>query len=138
MFDLPNVAPSANAAANEAGLAERIRAVGGDFFKSVPEGDLYLLKYILHDWSDEECLTILRNCREAAKPAARIAVVEQLLEPETGSPFTPLMDLNMLVMLSGRERTLDEYQNLFSSAGFGQISITRTHSPMTILAADAI
>ena len=138
VFDLPNVVPSASSAANEAGLAKRVRAVGGDFFESVPEGDLYLLKYILHDWGDAECLTILRNCRRAAKPGARLAVVEQLLEPGTGSPFTPLMDLNMLVMLTGRERTLEEYQGLFSDSGFGQISITRTRSPMMILTAEAV
>ena len=73
-----------------------------------------------------------------AKPGARLAVVEQLLEPGTGSPFTPLMDLNMLVMLTGRERTLEEYQGLFSDSGFGQISITRTRSPMMILTAEAV
>jgi O-methyltransferase domain len=138
VFDLPNVVPSASSAANEAGLAKRVRVVGGDFFESVPEGDLYLLKYILHDWGDAGCLTILRNCRRAAKPGARLAVVEQLLEPGTGSPFTPLMDLNMLVMLTGRERTLEEYQRLFSDSGFGQISITRTRSPMMILTAEAV
>jgi hypothetical protein len=138
VFDLPNVAPSASSAANEAGLAKRAKAVGGAFFESVPEGDLYLLKYILHDWGDEECLAILRNCRRAAKPGARLSVVEQLLEPGTGSPFTPLMDLNMLVMLTGRERTLEQHQRLFSDSGFGHISITRTDSPMMILTADAV
>jgi O-methyltransferase domain len=138
IFDLPMVIPSATAAASEAGLAKRAKAIGGDFFESVPEGDLYLLKYILHDWGDEECLTILRNCRRAAKPGARLVVVEQLLEPGTGSPYTPLGDLNMLVMLTGRERTLEEYQRLFSESGFGQISMTRTESPMVILAADTV
>jgi hypothetical protein len=100
--------------------------------------DLYLRKYILHDWSDDECLTILRNCRRAAKPSAGLAVAEQLREPGTGSPFTPLMDLNMLVMLTGREHTLGEYRDLFSNAGLGQISITRTNLPMMILTADAV
>ncbi|WP_456664509.1 methyltransferase [Bradyrhizobium sp. LB13.1] len=138
VFDLPNVVTSATFAANEAGLAKRVRVVGGDFFESVPEGDLYLLKYILHDWGDEECLTILRNCRRAAKAGARLAVVEQLLEPGTRSLFTPLMDLNMLVMVTGRERTLEEYQRLLSESGFGQISITRTDSPMMVLTAEAV
>jgi hypothetical protein len=138
VYDLPDVVPRASSAAEEAGLAKRAKALGGSFFESVPEGDLYLLKYILHDWGDEECLTILRNCRRAAKPGARLAVVEQVLEPGTGSPYTPLMDLNMLVMVTGRERTLAEYQKLFSESGFGQISMTRTESPMMILTADAV
>ncbi|WP_424628655.1 methyltransferase [Bradyrhizobium sp. SYSU BS000235] len=138
VYDLPDVVPRASSAAEEAGLAKRAKAVGGSFFESVPEGDLYLLKYILHDWGDEECLTILRNCRRAAKPGARLAVVEQVLEPGTGSPLTPLMDINMLIMQTGRERTLEEYQKLFSECGFGQISMTRTESPLMILTADAV
>ena len=137
VFDLPNVVESANPAEIPE-LANRIQFAGGDFLQQVPAGDLYLLKWILHNWSDDDCLTILRNCRRAALPGARLVVVEQLLEPEASSPFTPLMDLNMLVMLTGRERTLPEYQKLFSEAGFGSIEVTRTNSPMMLLTADAV
>ena len=83
-------------------------------------------------------MAILRNCRRAAKPGARLSVVEQLLEPELDLLFTPLMDPNMLVMLTGRERTLEEYQRLFSDTGFGHIAITSTDSPMMILTAGAV
>jgi hypothetical protein len=135
--DLPNVVEGADPAGKPE-LANRIQFAGGDFLQQVPAGDLYLLKWILHDWSDEDCLTILRNCRRAALPGARLVVVEQLLEPEASSPFAPLMDLNMLVMLTGRERTLPEYQKLFSEASFGSIEVTRTNSPMMLLTADAV
>jgi hypothetical protein len=135
VFDLPNVAPSATRAAHQAGLAERVEVIAGDFFDHVPEGDLYLLKYILHDWDDESCVRILRNCRHAARPNARIAVIEQLLD---ANAFTPLMDLNMMVMLTGRERTLDEYGALLAEAGFGKATVTRTNTLMVILTATAV
>ena len=72
VFDLPNVTPSAVTAAQEAGLGDRVEAVAGNFFESVPEGDLYLLKYILHDWDDASCVTILRN---AVDPCGRAGVL---------------------------------------------------------------
>jgi hypothetical protein len=74
VFDLPNVVPSATLAAQHARLGERVEVIAGDFFDSVPEGDLYLLKYILHDWDDEACVRILRNCRRAARPNAQLYV----------------------------------------------------------------
>ena len=137
VFDLPNVVEGADPGENPK-LTSRIQFAGGDFFQKVPAGDLYLLKFILHDWSDEECLTILRNCRRAALPGARLAVLEHLLQPEGGSPFASLMDLNMLVNLPGRERTLPEYHKLLSEAGFGSIEVTPTNSPVMLLTADAV
>jgi hypothetical protein len=136
VFDLPNVIPSAQAAVEAAGLSERAEVVGGDFFEKVPEGDLYLLKYILHDWDDEACVKILRNCRKAARPGARIAVVELLVEAD--NIVASLMDLNMLVMTPGRERTLDEYRDLLAAGGFGEVALTRTKTPMVILTAAAV
>lgn len=106
VFDLPDVVPDAIPLANRSGVGDRMTTVGGDFFKEMPQGDLYLLKYILHDWNDAECLEILRNCRSAAQPGARIAVVELLVGPVGEPGLAPLMDMNMLVMMTGRERTL--------------------------------
>jgi SAM-dependent methyltransferase len=137
VFDLPNVVPDAQAAARAAGLSRRVEVVAGDFFDSVPEGDLHLLKYILHDWDDEACVRILSNCRRALRPGGRVAIVELLLGDVSQAPIAPLMDLNMMVMLTGRERTLDEYRGLFAAAGFGHCVVTRTDTPMVILTAPA-
>jgi hypothetical protein len=112
VLDLPDVVPSATAAAAALGLAERSKAFGGDFFTNVPEADIYLLKHILHDWNDGESVRILKNCRQAMRPGGRVIVIERLLG-EIGEPgWAPLSDLNMMVMLTGRERTLAEYCGL--------------------------
>jgi predicted O-methyltransferase YrrM len=137
VFDRPNVVQSARVAAQDAGLGERVEAIGGDFFERIPEGDLYLLKYILHDWDDATCVRILANCRKALRPGGRVAVVELLLGGDGEAPMAPVMDLNMMVMLTGRERTIDEYRALFATAGFGEVTVTRTNTPMVILTAPA-
>ncbi len=130
--------PAALASAVAAGLADRVDAIGGDFFQSVPEGDLLLLKYVLHDWDDAECVTILRNCRRALRPGGRVAVVELLLGDIGSTGLAPLMDLNMMVLVSGRERTLDEYRALFAQAGLGNVRVIGTGTPMVILEAFAL
>jgi O-methyltransferase domain len=115
-LDLPDVVPSATAAASALGLAERSKALSGDFFTYVPEADIYLLKHILHDWNDAEAVRILKGCREAMRPGGRVIVIERLLG-EIGEPgFAPLMDLHMMVMLTGHERTLPEYCGLLKDA----------------------
>jgi SAM-dependent methyltransferase len=118
LFDLPEVAARAGPALERAGVADRCEVVGGDFFDAVPAGgDAYLLKYILHDWPDDDARRILRRCREAMGPGSRLVVVEWLL-PEPGQRGrTHLIDLNMLVLLGARERTLPELANLLASAG---------------------
>ncbi|HKB97621.1 MAG TPA: methyltransferase, partial [Terriglobales bacterium] len=109
ILDLPDVVPSATAAAAALGLAERSSVLAGDFFASVPKADLYLLKHVLHDWNDGQSVRILENCRRAMRPGGRVIVIEWLLG-EIGEPGpAPFMDLNMMVMLTGRERTLSEY-----------------------------
>jgi O-methyltransferase domain len=103
--------------------------VAGDFFTSVPPADLYLLKLVLHDWSDDACISILKNCRRAIHPGGRIVAVEMLIG-EIGAPgSSPLIDLDILVMLGGRERNLEEYKALFTSAGFGFSRATPTSTP---------
>jgi hypothetical protein len=138
VFDLPNIAEIAKGAAAEIGLQQRVTAVGGDFFEAVPAADLYLLRYILHDWDDAACIRILQNCRRAMPPGGRVAVIEQVLG-KIGEPGpAPLMDVNMMVMLGGRERSETEYGQLFAAAGLRLTTTIQTNTPMaTVIEATA-
>jgi predicted O-methyltransferase YrrM len=119
VFDQPAVAAKATAAIAEAGLSERCKAIGGDFFASIPAGhDAYLLKYILHDWHDEECIAILRSCRRAMSADGRLLVVEAIMPPGNDSSFGKTQDINMLINVGGSERTEAEYRALYEAAGF--------------------
>ena len=119
VFDLPRTAEQASAIIADSPVADRIEARGGDFFNAVPAGgDLYLLKQILHDWSDEECVKILRCIRAAIADRGRLAVIEYLL-PDAGVHHPGFaMDIHMMVLSKGRERTLPEYEALLETAGF--------------------
>lgn len=123
VFDLAHIVPDAAAAARKDGLQERLSAVGGDFFESVPPSDLYLLKYILHDWDDESCTRILRNCRAALHEGGRLVVIDYLVGG-FGVPGLPtMMDMNMLVMNGGKERDLAEFDALFASTGLRRTTV---------------
>jgi len=115
LFDLPEVIADARKAVHD----ERIELVAGDFFTECPtDGDLYLLKSILHDWPDDRCTEILKSIHGAAKPGATLLVVEMLL-PDTPQPSpVAFMDLNMLVMLGGRERSAAGLTALLATGGF--------------------
>jgi O-methyltransferase domain len=120
VLDRPEVVAAAVAAAKARGLAERTEAIGGDFFKSVPEGDLYLLRFILHDWDDAHAIRILESCRRAMKPDARLVVVEAFFaEPGEQLPANmidtqvPLFDLHLMLAGNGKERSVAEYSVLF-------------------------
>jgi O-methyltransferase len=131
------VVPSATASASVLGFAERSEALAGDFFTYVPEADIYLLKHVLHDWDDGEAVQILKRCRDAMRPGGRVIVIEMLLG-EIGEPeLVPLMDLNMMVMLTGRERTLAEYRALLEDAGLRFSKSTPIRSPMAVIEAVA-
>ncbi len=133
VFDLPHVTASSTAKLAGQGLLDRCDVVAGDFFKSVPPGDLYVLKQILHDWNDDQAKTILRNCAQAMSPKGRVAIVEMVI-PDDGSPsLAQLMDVNMLAILPGRERTQAEYTTLLEAAGLRFIRLVQTHSPFQIL-----
>jgi hypothetical protein len=119
VFDQPAVAEEATAAIVAAGLGERCAGVGGDFFDSVPGGhDAYMLKYILHDWDDQECKAILRSCRKAMGAGARLLVVEAVIPPGNAPSFGKTQDINMLINVGGQERTEAEYRALYDAAGF--------------------
>ena len=137
ILDLPDVVPSATTAAATLGLAKRSSVLAGDFFASVPEADLYLLKHILHDCDDGQAARILENCRRAVRPGGRVIVIELLLG-EVGEPGpAPFMDLNMMVMLPGRERSLSEYCALLKQAGFRLDKSSPIRSSMALIEAVA-
>ena len=124
VFDQPAVATEAQQAIEDAGLAGRCKAVGGDFFASVPDGgDTYLAKFILHDWDDERCVAILRACRRVMPADGRLLVIELLIPQGNGPSFAKYQDVNMLANTTGRERTEAEFQALYAAAGF---TLTRT------------
>jgi hypothetical protein len=103
-------------------LTGRIEAIGGSFFDQIPSGaDIYMLVRVLHDWSDEDCLRILRACRTAIESNGILLICEQILEPDPaqGRPIDYLVDTQMMAMFgSARERTEHEFANLLSESGF--------------------
>jgi hypothetical protein len=134
LFDQPHVVDGALETIEKAGLADRCETVGGSFFDSVPEGgDAYILKWIIHDWDDERSIVILRNCRRAMSETGRLLLVETVVPPGNEPSFAKFIDLNMLVMTGGRERTEAEYRALFEAAGFRLTRIVPTPSPMFVI-----
>lgn len=139
VFDLPHVVPTALDAALATGLDERFTVAHGNFLTDdLPPGDLYLLKVILHDWNDEDSVSILKNCRRNIHANGRILIVEQIIDTTGTASSTTLLDLDMLVMLGGKERTLDEYKELLSQTGFRFTRLTRTSTPFFIIEAAAV
>jgi hypothetical protein len=132
VLDRPGVVDGAIRQAAEAGLAARFTGVAGDFFKEVPPADLYLLKMILHDWDDDACVAILRNCRVSARPGARAVVVESVIGPIGEPSFAALLDINMLASTSGQERDYAEFDALYAAAGWRRIAATQTRTPQAI------
>lgn len=118
LCDLPAVLAGAHAIEGSS-VAPRCELVGMDMFRSVPaNGDAYVLKRVVHDWSDAEAISILRNCRSAIAPTGRLLLIETVVKPPNQPDPAKCMDVNMLVLLTGRERTEDEFRELYASAGF--------------------
>lgn len=117
VFDLPQVIEAAGADLGRFG--SRAEQVAGDFFASVPAGaEVYVLSQILHDWDDEDAAKILQRCREAMPPAGRLLLLEQVLADTPDSSPTAMLDLHMLVLLGGRERTRSQWTALLAASGF--------------------
>lgn len=136
LFDAPQVAEGALKLMAQEGLTERCAVAAGDFFEAVPEGaDAYIMKHIIHDWDEERALRILKNCHRAMQPHGRLLLVEMVL-PEGDAPSPgKFLDLEMLLLAGGQERTEEEYRTLLAKAGFELTSVTPTQSPMSIVEA---
>lgn len=140
LFDLPTGVQAARSVLQTAGVAGRCTVASGDFFESVPGGgDVYLLKSVLHNWDDARCVRILGHCREAMRAGGRVVVVERLVaqRPGTGAADRAVArsDLNMLVALTGRERTAGEFAGLFARAGLAAPRVAATQSDFALIAA---
>jgi hypothetical protein len=112
----------------------RVEIITGSFFDSIPSADCMVLKTVIHDWSDENAIKILTNCRKNLKPGGKILLVEQIIE-EPHTLMSLFYDLHMQVMLGGAERTEQEFKALFESAGLKLNRIVSTKSPMKIIEA---
>ena len=121
LFDMPAVVERAKANIANNGLTARCQLHGGNFFESVPSGDAYILRHIIHDWNDQDATAILNNCRKAMNPGAKVLVVEAVI-PKGNEPHPfKWLDITML-MIGGKERTSDQFEQVFSKAG---LRITR-------------
>ena len=138
LFDMEHVLAGAPQRIRAAGLESRITTESGDFFKGVPAGaDAYIMKHIIHDWDDDRATTILSNIKKVMKPGGRVLLVESVLAPPNTPDFGKLMDLEMLLLPGGRERTEQEFRELFDRAGFELTRIMPTRSPLGIIEARA-
>ncbi|HEY0693902.1 MAG TPA: methyltransferase [Kribbella sp.] len=118
VFDLPRVVAKATGTVEASGLSDRVTVVGGDFFEHVPTADVYVMSVVLHDWDNASSVRILRNIAKAAAPGARLVLLEMVM-PDGNSPhFTKMIDLTMLALLGGRERTETERRRLLADGGF--------------------
>lgn len=113
LFDRPDVVAAAAQGAND-----RLEFVGGSFFDDVPAGDATLLMEVLHDWSDEECIRILKTIRRRAEPQSRLLVVEADVGEGDGPNWGKLIDIIMMTLFAGRQRTRSEFEALFAASGY--------------------
>jgi hypothetical protein len=136
LFDQPHVLTPAPDLLDAAGVADRCDIVAGSFFDSVPMGaDAYVLKWIIHDWQDAEAITILGNCRKVMPADGRVLLVERLVEGPNEGPEAKWIDLQMLVMAGGRERTRGQFEELLAKAGLRLVSVTPTSGTLVVLEA---
>jgi hypothetical protein len=134
LFDTPAVIAAAETHLEPAPGAERRALVPGNFLEAVPPGaDVYLVSGVVHDWDDERAARILANCRASMARTGRVLVVECVVPEGDESSFSKLLDLNMLVMNGGRERTTSEFQQLFDAAGLRMTRVIPTVSPLSVV-----
>jgi hypothetical protein len=138
LFDLPQVVAEAPKVLSGLGVQERCEVRPGSFLESVPSGfDVYVMRAVLHDWNDPSATAILKNCRAAMGKAARLVLIEAVLQAGQ-SKLAHLSDLHMLVVHGGKERTLEEFQRLFASTGFELSKSVTTLTGSTLIEAKTV
>ena len=134
VLDLPHVIELGRQFIDDQGLSTRCELVPGDAFDAVPEGgDAYILKWVIHDWDDARSVALLKNCHRAMSPNGNLFVIEAVIPPGNEPFFHKLMDLNMLVMTGGRERTEAEYRALFEAGGFHLNRVIASPTEISVL-----
>jgi hypothetical protein len=137
VFDLPDVVDDAHTRVQDAGLGDRVEVVGGDFFKAVPTAEVYVMSSVLHDWTGGDAIRILESIARAAPRGARLVLLE-LVVPEDASPhYTKSVDLTMMTMVGGRERTATEWRELLDAGGFRLDDIIEHPAAFSIIEATA-
>jgi SAM-dependent methyltransferase len=136
LFDLAGTASQARQALLSSGLSSRCKVIDGDFFKSVPDGhDAYILSHVLHDWTDDQAIPILRNCRRAIGAGGRLLIIEAVLPSGDSPHHGKLMDLLMLTVTGGVERTENEFGTLLAAADFKLSRVLKTTTHQSIVEA---
>jgi len=116
------------------GLEDRMSVAECDFFREIPEGsDAYLLSHVIHDWPDEKCVTILKNCRKAIVPEGRLLIAEAVIPPGNTFSVSKLLDLEVLLMGGGCERNEEEFGNLMKKSGFRLSQIIHTEENISVI-----
>jgi C-methyltransferase len=136
LYDQPQVVADAPNLLRQHGIEARVRIESGSFFEAVPAGgDLYVLKMIIHDWPDEQAVSILRNVHDAAGPGATVLLVEQVIPTHDREFLGKWADLEMLLCAGARERTAAEYRDLLDRAGFQLTRVVQTAAPFSLVEA---
>lgn len=136
VFDVPTVIEEAKSRLQALDFADSCTVVSGNFFESIPAGgDVYLFKHIIHDWDEEKSIAILKNCHQVIAQHGKVLLFEMVIPPGNEPSFSKFLDLNMLVMAGGRERTEEEYRMLLQAAGFQLTRIIPTSSPISVIEA---
>ncbi|MBD3886706.1 methyltransferase [Phormidium tenue FACHB-886] len=129
LFDLPEIIANVQ-------VDQNIQPVAGNFFESVPTGgDAYLMRWIIHDWNDEKSSIILKNCHQAMPEHGKLLLVESIIPPGNEPSPAKFIDVIMLLMTGGRERTEEEYRSLLRSNGFELTRVIPTPSLLSIIEA---
>lgn len=136
LFDLPHVVEGATEMFQMFGVEDRVQIVGGDFFKTVPEGgDIYIGRNIIHDWNDEQCISILNNICSVMGKKSKLLIIDTVISKDNNPSFGKMLDLNMLVASGGKERTKEQYEYLLQTSGFKLNKIITMVSPYSIVEA---
>jgi ubiquinone/menaquinone biosynthesis C-methylase UbiE len=134
LYDLPGVIERAKQNLADAGLADRCQTIAGSFFESAPPGgDAYQMRHIIHDWTDEQCHTILTHIRRVIPKEGKLLVIEMVVKPRNEPQLAKWLDLNMMAIPGGKERTEAEYRDMYAKAGFQLTRIVPTPTEVSVI-----